>query len=532
MLAGKEQVRERSQMNIGRILLVVILATTMIFADQSVQRPSPKTANSQSTQLTKSQFVSPAPPQQSDNTVADLQRSYEQQLDLYRTLFTWIGIVVAVLAFLVGILLVISFWSGYQVLRFQRLFQRELKEWASDEKRRATSDVDKAVGRIAEAQTDFLKQLGLKRDEALKEIADWAKNETARAGAAVDAEIANIKQREASFLEQLNGRMVETAQNMDSFRQALERRVEDLGGRVSLKVEEITQQIVRIEEASQSTVEKDPNWNLGAKAYEERMYELAGFYWRRVLEKWPNTAAAHHNLGLALEMKGDLDAAIAEFTEAINFDPTLQSAHMSLGNALLKRNKEGDINSAIAEYHEVIRLDPKSETGHTNLGKALVKRNQHGDLDAAISEYRAAVGIAPGSPSTHFNLAYALDERLKEEDANEAIEEYRTVLKLNPDHVAALNNLGYMLAKRGLYDDSLALYQRGVSVEPNNAKRHYMLACAYSLKGDVVNAVGALRTSVILAPVRREMARTEKDFEKIRNDAQFRKLVYSEEGTT
>jgi len=45
-------------------------------------------------------------------------------------------------------------------------------------------------------------------------------------------------------------------------------------------------------------------------------------------------AGAHHRLGSALYAKGQYDAAIAEFKEAIRLNPDFAEAHNDLGSAL------------------------------------------------------------------------------------------------------------------------------------------------------------------------------------------------------
>ena len=62
--------------------------------------------------------------------------------------------------------------------------------------------------------------------------------------------------------------------------------------------------------------------------------------------------------------KGDLDGAIAAFQEAIRLDPKHAAAHNNLGVAL---QDKGDLDGAIAAFQEAIRLDPKYAVAHNNL---------------------------------------------------------------------------------------------------------------------------------------------------------------------
>jgi tetratricopeptide (TPR) repeat protein len=63
--------------------------------------------------------------------------------------------------------------------------------------------------------------------------------------------------------------------------------------------------------------------------------------------------------GVRREAKGELDNAIADYTEAIKFDPTYDEAYFSRGRA---RHKKGDDEGAIADYTKTIQLSPLQMT--------------------------------------------------------------------------------------------------------------------------------------------------------------------------
>ena len=65
---------------------------------------------------------------------------------------------------------------------------------------------------------------------------------------------------------------------------------------------------------------------------------------------------AYYNRGIAWQAKGQLDEAIADYSEAIRLNPKFVRAYYNRGIAW---NAKGESDKAIADYNEAIRLNPK-----------------------------------------------------------------------------------------------------------------------------------------------------------------------------
>ena len=94
-------------------------------------------------------------------------------------------------------------------------------------------------------------------------------------------------------------------------------------------------------------------------------------------------AETHYSLGNALAEKGQYDAAIAEYREAIRLQPNLSEAHFELGIAL---DDKGQYDAAIAEDREAIRLKPDYAAVHYNLGGALKRTAQNAEASREFVE--------------------------------------------------------------------------------------------------------------------------------------------------
>jgi protein O-mannosyl-transferase len=162
--------------------------------------------------------------------------------------------------------------------------------------------------------------------------------------------------------------------------------------------------------------------------------------WRDNVEKSPNNARAHYDLGRALQNSGRLEEAMAEYRTTVRLWPEYSAAHNNLGIILL--DQPGRLSEAISEFEAALRLDPNSAECHNDLGTALVR--VPGRLPEAIAEYQASLKIWPDFATAHNNLGAALSQIPSR--IPEAISEYQTALRVRPELSEAHYGLGLLLA--------------------------------------------------------------------------------------
>jgi hypothetical protein len=111
-------------------------------------------------------------------------------------------------------------------------------------------------------------------------------------------------------------------------------------------------------------------------------------YWRDDISLFRHTlhvttgnSYINYNLGVALAEKGDLDAAIREYLEAVRISPDFTEAHTNLGIAFARK---GNLDAAIRELREALRISPNETIIQNALGLALSqkkmqneRKNQH-----------------------------------------------------------------------------------------------------------------------------------------------------------
>jgi protein O-mannosyl-transferase len=202
--------------------------------------------------------------------------------------------------------------------------------------------------------------------------------------------------------------------------------------------------------------------------------------WARAVACTPNDASLHDRLGAALADGHKLDAAVAEYRNAIRIDPEYASAHNGLGKALAEQGR-GD--EAIAEYGRAIALKPDYANAYNNLGAALTTRN---DIDAAAAQFRQALKIKPDFALAHSNLAKIL---VKQGRDDEAIVEYRGAIESDPGCADVHNDLGVILAKRGQLDAAIIEFRQALAIKPDVAETQANLATALGEQARIANVL-------------------------------------------
>src|SRR5262245_4711761 len=100
-----------------------------------------------------------------------------------------------------------------------------------------------------------------------------------------------------------------------------------------------------------------------------------------------NLAQLYHSRGNAHRTRGDIDAAIADYSSAIQVDPTFALAFYNRGTAY---HQKGYTDSAIADYTNAIEINPSDELA---LQSRALAYNAKGDNKLAISDYTRQIGI-------------------------------------------------------------------------------------------------------------------------------------------
>ncbi|HVO94168.1 MAG TPA: tetratricopeptide repeat protein [Terriglobales bacterium] len=178
-----------------------------------------------------------------------------------------------------------------------------------------------------------------------------------------------------------------------------------------------------------------------------------------LLKDYPNVADLHLFLGMAFLRLRDPQAAVLAIKRAIALDPKHVDARTLLGYVELEIR--GDVDAAIKEYTKVIELKPELPEAYSNLAVAQKKK---GDRDRAIETLNRALQLKPDFASALTTRGGIYAEQGKWAEARS---DFEAALKLNPRDDGALYGLAESLREARDYAGAQQALSELISRSPN-----------------------------------------------------------------
>jgi|HubBroStandDraft_6_1064221.scaffolds.fasta_scaffold52665_2 Tfp pilus assembly protein PilF len=150
---------------------------------------------------------------------------------------------------------------------------------------------------------------------------------------------------------------------------------------------------------------EDPEFefNLAVALQTKGQPDAAARHYERALTIHERDAGIHSNLGVILLNRREYEAAKRNFRRAAEIDPDDVRAYVNLATACLET---GDYGESLADSQKALAIDPTSIKGRHNLALALIAL---GRLDEAIAQFRYLLTALPDDHEARLNLERALD---------------------------------------------------------------------------------------------------------------------------
>jgi predicted O-linked N-acetylglucosamine transferase (SPINDLY family) len=186
-----------------------------------------------------------------------------------------------------------------------------------------------------------------------------------------------------------------------------------------------------------------------------------------------------------------MEEACAQYRAALAIDPGHAAAHLNLGIAL---ETLGEVDAAIAAYEAALAAEPGNAYAGYNLGKAYYVR---GNLEQAEALLKTALASKPDFPEAYVVLAGILEAR---GSAPAAIAALQAALALRPDYGGALRNLGMLQYRLQRWHEAAGTLQRAVAADPANADARFRLGNALAHLERLEEAAASYRGALEIRP--------------------------------
>ncbi len=215
-------------------------------------------------------------------------------------------------------------------------------------------------------------------------------------------------------------------------------------------------------------------------------FVLLGLCCGVMVAAWPNAAATQQAVGdapiphtpakSAMDYfvsggahldKGNLDQAIADYTEAIQLKPDLFVAYLNRGTA---QRKKGEVDQAIADYTKAIELKADLYDAYTLRGICYGKKGQS---EEAIADFTKALEKKPHY-LTYNGLAWIFATSKKDEYRNgtRAVELAQKAVQIHRN-ANSLNTLAAAYAEAGKFKEAVETQEEALDLlkKPGSAPK-------------------------------------------------------------
>jgi tetratricopeptide (TPR) repeat protein len=261
-------------------------------------------------------------------------------------------------------------------------------------------------------------------------------------------------------------------------------------------------------------------YSLGISYLNTNDYSYAEDAFRRCIDLAPNSEKSFIGLGAPLFYLGRYKDALEAYGKALKINPNNAEAWNNTGNAL---GNLGPKEEALVAFNKALVINPECASALFGKGNTLCDLGRY---EEALEAYEKSLEIDSEYADAWNGKGYTLGKLGRHE---EALEAYEKALEIKPEYADSWDNKGVVLGKLGRLEEALKAYEKALEIDSNNAGAYYNRACAYSLMNLKNEALADLKCAVELDPSYRETAKTDKVFEKLWEDRDFKEIITTKE---
>lgn len=238
----------------------------------------------------------------------------------------------------------------------------------------------------------------------------------------------------------------------------------------------------------------------------------------KALEIRPRLSEAWNLKGRTLFHMRQYEDALPCFEKSVEFDPENWAAWDNRGRTLLNLKR---YNEAIDFFDKVLHNNPNNAVV---IGLKATALAYLGSFEKAIECWDAVLELDPENINALLNKGWGLIEIGKFSGAYKMFEK---MAKENSNMKEAWVGKGYALLKLDKNKEAIESFNKALEIDPKNVVALYNKACSLSKLKRKKEALEILRELSLIDRGMAEQAKKDKDFENIKDDPNFIKLMAS-----
>jgi tetratricopeptide (TPR) repeat protein len=213
------------------------------------------------------------------------------------------------------------------------------------------------------------------------------------------------------------------------------------------------------------------------------------------IERDPKHALAYGDRGFVYAATGDQEKAQADWAEATRLDPGCPKQYYYRGRFFAGK---GRLDLAIGQYDKALQLDGSLARAHAWRGNA---RAETADVEGAIADYDAAIQLDSNDP-----LAYSGRARVRAEqgDRDGAMADYAEAIRLRPNDPDLYRLRGEGYVKLNQLDEAVADFDQAIRIDPANSRGYSDRAAAHLKMENYYKAIADCQEALRLDPQSRQ----------------------------
>lgn len=241
-----------------------------------------------------------------------------------------------------------------------------------------------------------------------------------------------------------------------------------------------------VKDIEQNPEDEDRILELADTYVQLKKYSHAIIYYKKVLERNPNSYRAHFGFSNTLKYLGKYEDAIEEMNLALDVRQS-HEGYRSLGEIYLRK---GVIDMAIKNFEEALKFDDTSSETHFLLGFAL---GEKGRVMESIEAMKKAIALNPSLAQVDSD---ALIDVVPQPAQWEAIKKQMGVPEVAGDPFQVHYNMGMSYRNKGLFDEAEKEFRECLKLKEDAAEAHYALAESALCSGKYETAIQGLQDAL------------------------------------